>query len=97
MMAIGCLFALREAGLRVPEDIALAGFDDIPIARYISPPLTTVRAQTVELGRQALDALAHAIDEPGDGKFVRHTLGTQLVVRASCGGAKSSPATRADS
>ncbi len=94
MMAIGCLFALREAGLRVPEDIALAGFDDIPIARYITPPLTTVRAQITELGRQALDALAHAIDEPGDGKFVRHTLGTQLVVRESCGGMRADPAAR---
>jgi LacI family transcriptional regulator len=91
MMAIGCLFALREAGLRVPGDIALAGFDDIPIARYVSPRLTTVRAQTTELGRQALDALAHAIDEPGDGKFARHTLGTQLVVRESCGGPRSGP------
>jgi LacI family transcriptional regulator len=94
MMAIGCLFALREAGLRVPADMALAGFDDIPIARYISPPLTTVRAQITELGRQALDALAQAIDEPGDGKFVRHTLGTQLVVRESCGGTRSGPAAR---
>ena len=38
MMAIGCLQALREAGLRVPDDIALAGFDDIPIARFVEPP-----------------------------------------------------------
>jgi LacI family transcriptional regulator len=85
MMAIGCLLALREAGLRVPDDIALAGFDDIPIARYISPRLTTVRAQITELGRQALDELASTIDAPADAKPMRHTLGTQLVLRESCG------------
>lgn len=84
LMAIGCLFALTEAGIRVPEDIALAGFDDIPIARYVSPPLTTVRAQTTELGRQSLEELARAIEEPGSAPRKRHTLGTQLVIRASC-------------
>jgi len=84
MMAIGCLFALHEAGLRVPLDIALAGFDDIPIARYVTPPLTTVRAQTTDLGRQALEELAHEVEEPGSARRARHTLSTQLVIRASC-------------
>lgn len=88
MMAIGCLLALRDAGVRVPEDIALAGFDDIPIARYISPPLTTVRAQTTELGRQSLEALAQAIDNQDNPSPERHTLSTQLVIRESCGGAR---------
>ena len=50
--AIGCLTALRELGLRVPEDVSLVGFDDIPIARYLSPPLTTVRVPIAELGRR---------------------------------------------
>jgi hypothetical protein len=50
MMAIGCLAALGEAGLRVPEDIALAGFDDIPIARYVAPALTTIRVPIAALG-----------------------------------------------
>lgn len=84
MMAIGCLFALRDAGIDCPTEIGIAGFDDIPVARYISPPLTTVRAQTTELGRQALDELARTIEEPSGMKPVRHTLGTQLVVRESC-------------
>jgi len=84
MMAIGCLFALRDAGLHCPADVAIAGFDDIPIARYVSPPLTTVRAQTTELGRQALEELARTIDEPTSVKPMRHTLGTQLVIRESC-------------
>ncbi len=49
-MAIGCLAALREAGHSVPEDFALVGFDDIPIARYTAPPLTSVRVSIAELG-----------------------------------------------
>jgi LacI family transcriptional regulator len=49
-MAIGALSALREAGVRVPEDVAVVGFDDIPIARYVTPPLTTVRVSIPELG-----------------------------------------------
>ena len=54
MMAIGCLQALREAGLRVPDDVALAGFDDIPLARFVDPPLTTVGVPIAEIGRQAI-------------------------------------------
>ncbi len=84
MMAIGCLFALTEAGVRVPEDVALGGFDDIPIARYVTPPLTTVRAQTTELGRLALEELAAAIEAPEKAQRTRRILATQLVIRASC-------------
>jgi LacI family transcriptional regulator len=88
MMAIGCLFALTEAGLRVPQDIALAGFDDIPIARFVTPPLTTVRAQTTELGRQALEELVRGIEDSSSAQRVQHLLTTQLVVRASCASAE---------
>jgi LacI family transcriptional regulator len=94
MMAIGCLFALTEAGLRVPQDIALGGFDDIPIARYVSPPLTTVRAQTADLGRQALEELARVIENPKAVRRARHTLPSRLVIRSSCGDARA-PAVRA--
>jgi LacI family transcriptional regulator, galactose operon repressor len=97
MMAIGCLFALTEAGVRVPQDIALAGFDDIPTARFVTPPLTTVRAETTELGRQALEELARAIKEPGNVRRTRHTLGTRLVIRASCPGSLTPPARRSGS
>jgi LacI family transcriptional regulator len=84
MMAIGCLFALNEGGLRVPGDIALAGFDDIPIARYVSPPLTTVRVRIAELGELALERLVLAIGEAGHDKHSIQTLRTELVVRSSC-------------
>jgi len=57
MMALGCLFAFSEAGVRVPDDIAVAGFDDIPLARYVHPALTTMRVDIADLGERALRAL----------------------------------------
>ena len=61
MMAIGCLFALADGGpVACRGDVALAGFDDIPIARYVNPPLTTVRVRIAELGEFALDRLMRA-------------------------------------
>ena len=84
MMAIGCLAALAEAGVRVPQDIALAGFDDIPIARYVTPPLTTVRVRIAELGSLALDRLFSAIETPGRSATQHQTLRAELVVRQSC-------------
>ena len=83
MMAIGCLSALNAAGLRIPGDIALAGFDDIPISRYVNPPLTTVRARIAELGGLALERLASAIEEPHRSSIEHQTLRADLVVRQS--------------
>jgi LacI family transcriptional regulator len=57
MMALGCLFALSQGGVRVPDRIALAGFDDIPIARYVVPSLTTMRVDIPELGAHAMRLL----------------------------------------
>ena len=84
MMAIGCLFALHEGGLAVPGDIALAGFDDIPIARYVSPPLTTVRVRIAELGEFAVERLMQAMAEPTQDRITKQTLPAELVVRSSC-------------
>jgi LacI family transcriptional regulator len=88
MMAIGCLFALSEAGIVVPDEIALAGFDDVPIARFVSPPLTTVRIRIAELGELALERLVTAIEAGEQDKVTRQTLRTELVVRSSCSRAK---------
>ena len=85
MMAVGCLAAFKEAGLRVPEDIAVAGFDDIPIARYVNPPLTTVRVRIVDLGRSALEQLAELLQRPEPSSASAQTLGCEIVVRDSCG------------
>ena len=81
MMAIGCLQALREAGLRAPDDIAIAGFDDIPIARFLDPPLTTVGVPIAELGRQAVECCAEIL-ATGPGCASR-TFMPELVIRAS--------------
>lgn len=85
MMALGCLFALTEHGLRVPDDIALAGFDDVPIARFASPPLTTVRVRIVDLGRRAFERLVAEIDGNADGARINEQLACELVVRQSTG------------
>lgn len=84
-MAIGALSAFREAGLRVPEDIALVGFDDIPIARFLSPQLTTVRVEIAELGRRAVAHIVGSLNGE-DGAKKRDVIKTALVVRESCGG-----------
>lgn len=60
-MALGLLHALNDRGLRVPDDLSLVGFDDIPEAAHFSPPLTTVRQDFGELGRQILDAVLEAL------------------------------------
>jgi len=86
IMAIGLLGTLQAAGVRVPEDIALAGFDDIPISRYVSPALTTMRVPIAALGGQALDALAAALDGSAPaGPAGATVMPVQLVVRRSCG------------
>ncbi len=84
-MAIGCLFALTEAGVQVPGDVALAGFDDIPVARFVHPPLTTVRVDIAAMGRRALERLAGVIANPKSGAGKVETVPVELVVRASCG------------
>jgi LacI family transcriptional regulator len=84
-MAIGALSAFREVGLRVPEDIAVAGFDDIPMARYMSPPLTSVHVEISELGARAMGVLLAAVQEKNRHERQQVVLPTTLVVRQSCG------------
>ncbi len=83
-VALGALVTLRQAGIRVPEDMALVGFDDIPLAAYVDPPLTTVRLPAYELGREAARLLLTLVagESPPSSRTV---LSTALVVRASCG------------
>ena len=81
MMALGCLFALQRAGLRVPGDIALAGFNDIPLARHASPPLTTLRIDIASMGTEALVMLTEGIADGGGPRH--HSVVPELVVRAS--------------
>jgi len=81
--ANGALAALTQGGKRVPHDIALAGFDDALVARYLNPPLTTVRAPTREVGRVAVQQLINLI-ETGTADTTT-LLPAELIIRQSCG------------
>jgi DNA-binding LacI/PurR family transcriptional regulator len=82
MMAAGALGVLREHGKRVPDDVALIGFDDSVIARHTQPALTSVDQPIAEMGREMVRVLLAKIagEEPGDSEIV---LPTRLVLRAS--------------
>ncbi len=89
-VALGALVSIRRHGLRVPDDIALVGFDDIPLAAYVNPPLTTVRLPARRLGEEAARLLVALVE----GREVESThilLDTTLVVRASCGSRDAKP------
>lgn len=81
LMAIGAMKAIRDAGLKVPEDAAVVGFDDIPIASYVDPPLTTVEVPMYELGARAARAMLGLLR--GEGAPRAERLPTPLVVRGS--------------
>jgi LacI family transcriptional regulator len=85
--ASGALKAIREAGFQVPGDIALIGFDDIPLAASLDPALTTIRQPIQELGSIAADLLLNMLENPPDDRAPAHKmiLPVKLIVRASCG------------
>ena len=93
MMAVGALKALRQAGLRVPDDIALVGFDDVPIAAAVEPALTTVRQPIGRLGSMAADLLLNMLENPPkeQAPAYRIVLSAELVVRDSCGALRGLP------
>lgn len=85
VVALGAMAAAREGGTRIPQDVALVGFDDIFLAAYVSPPLTTVRLPAYGLGWAAGDILIRLINE--DEAVERQMLlESELVIRQSCGG-----------
>jgi LacI family transcriptional regulator len=85
-MAIGALSALRESGVQVPEEMAVAGFDDIPLARYMDPPLSSVHVPIWELGARAVELLLHGVTHKNDHARRRERVSTELVIRRSTGG-----------
>lgn len=90
LSAVGALRAVDAAGLNVPADISIIGFDDIALAAFTHPPLTTVRISLAELGRTAFDSLLRVISgESQHGEEYR--VGTCLVVRESTGRASTVP------
>lgn len=81
--AIGVYKALREVGLRIPEDVSVVGFDDSRMAPFLTPPLTTVRAPTLEVGRSAAQQLFCLLEGKRPQLVTLHP--TKIVIRRSCG------------
>lgn len=84
VVAFGVVAAIRNHGYRIPDDIAIVSFDDVPMARYVDPPLTTVRIPAIEQGRRAGKLLIDLVRgiKPDTPQVV---LDSELVVRQSCG------------
>jgi len=82
-MAIGALSALRESGVDIPGEMAVAGFDDIPLARYMDPPLSSVHVPICDLGARAVKLLLHGITHKNDHQRRRERVATELVIRRS--------------
>ena len=83
LVAIGLMRALRELGLRVPEDVSIIGYDDIDMAQYAAVPLTTVRVPKVEVGRRAAQILIQHVEALDAGMTEKVCLQAELVVRQS--------------
>jgi LacI family transcriptional regulator len=83
LMAMGALIALREAGRRVPEEMALVGFDDIPAARMVQPPLTTIAQYPERLGKRAAEMLFERLAGTAPELGRRETMPVALIVRES--------------
>lgn len=81
VLAAGAMARARDMGLRVPEDISIVGFDDIGIAAFVSPPLTTVRVPQIEMGREAATRLLSALD--GQTEMDSIQLPTEVILRKS--------------
>lgn len=87
IMAIGAMKVIKREGLSIPEDLAMVGFDDIPMCQYLEPALTTVHQPIYQVGRRAAETLLSRIEEQDDTMTAgtRHILRTRLVIRESCG------------
>jgi LacI family transcriptional regulator, galactose operon repressor len=88
-VALGALKAAKTAGVRVPDELAIVGFDDLPIATFVEPALTTVRVPAREIGRVAARALMDAVADPTSLREPAQVLTTELIVRDSSGAPQS--------
>ena len=92
-MAIGLMRAFAEAGRRVPDDVSVVGFDDIPVAAYITPPLTTVRQPFDAVAREGFGLLVHAIEHPELDLPTAGIPPVELIVRSSTAPRRSNAST----
>ena len=82
LTAIGALRVLKQRGVCVPNDISLVGFDDIPFASYVDPPLTTIQQPMFEMGQRAMEIALKLMNDP-DAKVPNVIIQSTLVVRES--------------
>jgi LacI family transcriptional regulator len=87
IMAVGAIRAAQEAGLRIPDDIAFVGFDDVPLANQRDPKLTTIRQPVYQFGFSAVEILIDLI-ENGTEPARRVMMGTELIIRDTCGASR---------
>lgn len=81
-MAIGAYRAIQERGLRIPDDLGVVSFNDIPVAQFLTPPLTTIRIHAEHIGETAVDLLFERLSGRAFGRQVR--IATELMIRSSC-------------
>ena len=86
MLANSVMYHCRELGLRVPEDISILGYDDLPMCRFTVPPLTTIRQDRADLGKSAFFAISNQLNKVPLGTFLLHAA---LIKRDSCAQAAS--------
>ncbi len=83
LIALGAIRALKHAGLSVPGDVSVVGFDNVPFARYSSPALSTIAQDTAKAGRLMVSKL---LDASGEKASRSERVPTDLIIRESCGG-----------
>lgn len=83
IVAYGCMRALKEKGIRIPRDISIIGFDNLPSSAFTDPPLTSVDVSKRLIGRKAMDILAQRIKNPTPYPFEKTLIGSDLVIRES--------------
>ncbi len=84
MMALGCYEIIQERGLKIPKDISVVGFDDIMLAKYLSPPLTTVKVHINELGITAAELLLSKLINQNGAAERKIKVSAELIIRKSC-------------
>src|SRR5690606_5052796 len=84
LITLGSLETIHQRGLRIPEDIAIVGFDDMYWSMSLNPPLTAIRQSGFDIGRTAIELLYMRLADPGRSK-VNVILKTELMIRKSCG------------
>lgn len=95
-MACGCMRALASFGIKVPDQVSVVGFDDINLARYYTPPLSTIQSPVTELGDKAATELIRLIRKEGEPEGISIRLAPSLIIRNSCAARKDAPENEMD-